>query len=78
MMNRLLRTVVLLAAAAAVAHGQQLATLSVTVLDPSGRVIDGARVIVSSVNTGIDRAQRTNHWASRCSTLSRRAVTGSP
>ena len=60
MMNRLLRTVVLLAAAAAVAHGQQLATLSVTVLDPSGRVIDGARVIVSSVNTGIDRAQRTN------------------
>jgi len=60
MRKRLLRTVFLLAAAVAVAHGQQLATLSVTVFDPSGRIIEGARVIVSSVNTGIARTQPTN------------------
>jgi hypothetical protein len=47
--------------AAAVAQAQQLATLNVTVSDPSGRVIEGANISVDSASMGIARSQPTNH-----------------
>ncbi|MGB7265650.1 MAG: carboxypeptidase-like regulatory domain-containing protein, partial [Terracidiphilus sp.] len=61
MTKNLLGVALVLIAAAAFAHAQQLATLSISVLDPSGRVVQGASVTVSSAETGIARKQRTNH-----------------
>ena len=34
-------------------HAQQLATLSVTVTDPSGRVVPGAQVTLDNTKTGL-------------------------
>ncbi|SPE32292.1 exported hypothetical protein [Candidatus Sulfotelmatomonas gaucii] len=53
--------VLVLIAAATVVPAQQLATLSVSVLDPSSRVVQGASVGVRSAETGIARTQRTNN-----------------
>src|SRR5271170_7144074 len=38
-------------------HAQQLATLSVTVTDPTGSVVPGAQVSLNNANTGIVRTQ---------------------
>ena len=46
--------------AAGVGHSQQLATLSVTVVDPSGKLIAGAGVSLSDANTGLTRNAQTN------------------
>ncbi len=61
MTKNLRRIIFLLLASTAVAHAQQLATLSVSVLDPSGRAVQGAGVTISSVETGIARTQPTNN-----------------
>ena len=45
----------------AAASGQQLATLNVTVTDPSGSVVQGANVSVSNADLGIARSQVTDH-----------------
>ena len=43
------------------AFGQQLATLNVTVTDPSGRLVENAIVSVTNSSIGISRTQPTNH-----------------
>ena len=45
----------------AAASGQQLATLNVTITDPSGSVVEGANVSVSNADLGIARSQVTDH-----------------
>ena len=45
----------------AAASGQQLATLNVTVIDPSGSVVQGANVSVNNADLGIARSQVTDH-----------------
>src|ERR1017187_3459212 len=44
-----------------VVSAQQLATLNVTVTDPSGSVVQGANVFVSNSDQGIARSQVTDH-----------------
>jgi hypothetical protein len=41
------------------AFGQQLATLNVTVTDPSGRLVQNASVTVTSAGTGTSRSHGT-------------------
>lgn len=50
----------LAAAVVAPAFSQQLASLSITVTDPAGRVVQGANVAVTSISTGISRRQPTD------------------
>lgn len=61
MTKKVLCIAILLVTAIAIANSQQLATLSVTVVDPSGRVVRAADVKVSSAGTGIARTQQTNN-----------------
>ena len=61
MIKNLFRSLPLLAVAVVVAHAQQLATLNVTVADPSGRVVQGAVVSVSSAAMGIARTRPTDN-----------------
>jgi Carboxypeptidase regulatory-like domain len=46
---------------AAVLQAQQLATLNVTVTDPSGSLVQGASVTLTDSAIGISRSQTTNH-----------------
>jgi len=58
--KRVLRSFLMLILVAAAGHAQQLATLSVTVADPSGKVIAGADVSLSASSTGLTRNGQTN------------------
>ena len=60
MTKRVLRSFLMLILVAAAGHAQQLATLSVTVADPSGKVIAGADVSLSASSTGLTRNGQTN------------------
>jgi Carboxypeptidase regulatory-like domain/TonB dependent receptor len=60
MMKHLVRSFLLAILAAGVGHAQQLATLSVTVADPSGKLIVGAGVSLNDTNTGLTRNGQTN------------------
>lgn len=60
MMKHMFRSFLLLFLAAFAAHAQQLATLSVTVVDPSGRVVAGANVSLSDSSTGLTRTGQSN------------------
>jgi len=60
MSRYLLRILSVAIFAAGVVHAQQLATLNVTVSDPSGRVIEGANISVDNASMGIARSQPTN------------------
>lgn len=57
-MRKLFRVVSLFFFSAAVAFGQQLATLNVTVTDPSGSVVDNATVTLTDSSMGISRSCR--------------------
>jgi len=59
-MKHMIRSFLLLFIAASVAHSQQLATLSVTVNDPSGEVVAGANVSLSDSRTGLTRTGQSN------------------
>ena len=59
-MKHLVRGFLLMVLAAGVGQSQQLATLSVTVVDPSGKLIAGAGVSLSDANTGLTRNAQTN------------------
>jgi hypothetical protein len=60
LMKHLVRGFLLMVLAAGVGQSQQLATLSVTVVDPSGKLIAGAGVSLSDANTGLTRNAQTN------------------
>ena len=60
MIRHLLATLALCAALTGAAAAQQLATLSVTVSDPAGHVVQGATVTVSSAGMDFLRDQSTN------------------
>ena len=59
-MKQLLTYFVFAVLAAVVGQAQQLATLSVTVDDPAGKLIAGADVALSNANTGLARDGQTN------------------
>lgn len=60
MMKPRVRVLLFLLLAAFGAHAQQLATLSVSVVDPSGRVVAGAHVSLSNASTGLTRKGQSN------------------
>ena len=60
MKKNLLRSFLLMILPVVATPAQQLATLSVTVADPSGRVIANADVSLSDAGTGLTRSSRSN------------------
>ncbi len=60
MTKDILRCLAALFLGAGLLHSQQLTTLSVTVSDPSGRVVPGASILANNSGTGVVRRQETD------------------